>query len=290
MFQDGYCHDVLTAALALTSTGLAVFPCVYRQKEPGTKHGFYDATTNPATVKRWFGGNFRRNLAVRTGLASDAWVLDADDLESLTALENQYGRLPVTRQSQTARGFHFWFRPAGIPIPSSTSHVAIGIDVKAQGGYVIVAPSIHPDGPTYRWLNEAPILEAPEWLIALARKPVPPQEPALLPNASQSSSGPPGAYGVAALRKEIEALVNTAPGGRNHRLNRSSFCLYQLVAGEELKADDVDQALIKACEANGLMAEDGMRQCVATIRSGAVAGMKYPRKRPKLIVFDGGGA
>jgi hypothetical protein len=100
-------------------------------------------------------------------------------------------------------------------------------------------------------------------------------------NLSQPSrfSGPAGAYGAAALRREIEALTNTAPGGRNKRLNRASFCLYQLVAGGELDAGEVDPALIEAATANGLVAEDGVRQCLATIRSGAGAGMLHPRNR-----------
>jgi hypothetical protein len=290
-FHDPNCRDMLLAALALATAGFAVFPCRYRTKEPATDRGFYNASTNPATVKRWFAGNFRYNLAVRTGLASDAWVLDADDLESLTALEDRYGPLPVTRQSQTARGLHFWFRPAGIPIPSSLSHVAAGIDVKAQGGYIVVAPSVHPDGPLYRWINDEPIVEAPKWLVALARKAVPPQQPIVLPSAPQGSSGPPGAYGAAALRREIEALTNTAPGGRNNRLNRASFCLHQLVAGGEIPdSGDVKRHLVNASIANGLVDDDGIRSVLRTIASGARAGMLHPRSRPKLIVVDGGRA
>ena len=68
MFHDPHCHEMLLGALALAATGLAVFPAAYRTKWPATDRGFYDATTNPATIKRWFGGNFKRNLAVRTGL------------------------------------------------------------------------------------------------------------------------------------------------------------------------------------------------------------------------------
>jgi len=110
---------MLAAALALAATGLAVFPCVYCKKEPATLRGFSDASTNRATVKRWFGGNFKRNLAVRTGLASGAVVLDVDDLDALTALEDRHGALPVTRQSQSNRGVHLWFRTTGVPIPSN---------------------------------------------------------------------------------------------------------------------------------------------------------------------------
>ena len=92
-FRDPDCRAMLAAALALAATGPAVFPSIYCKKEPVTRRGFYDASTNPATVKRWFGGNFKRNLAVRTGLASGAVVLDVDDLDALTALEDRHGAI-----------------------------------------------------------------------------------------------------------------------------------------------------------------------------------------------------
>jgi hypothetical protein len=280
---DHHCRDTLMAALTLAAAGLAVFPCLYRTKKPATTRGFYDASTNPATIRRWFGGNFRRNAAVRTGLTSGAWVLDADTLESLTALEDRFGPLPGTRQSQTARGIHAWFKTSGVPIPSSNGHVAPGLDVKAEGGYVIVPPSIHPTGCAYRWLNDEPLAEAPPWLVALARKPLPPPPPqqgsSQALDAPRGFPGPPGAYGAAALRAEVKALANTAPGGRNNRLNRASFCLHQLAAGGELDAAEVERCLIGATAANGLLAEDGLRQCLATIRSGAQAGLLHPRSR-----------
>ena len=46
----------LAAALDYAAAGLAVFPCVFGTKEPAVPRGFYSATTNPATIKRWFGG------------------------------------------------------------------------------------------------------------------------------------------------------------------------------------------------------------------------------------------
>jgi hypothetical protein len=69
-------------------------------------------------------------------------------------------------------------------------------------------------------------------------------------------------------------------GGRNRQANRTAFSLNQLVAIGELSSAEVERALIGACERNGLLAEDGMRQCLATIRSGARAGMQHPRRRP----------
>src|SRR5215468_392555 len=221
----------------IAGEGFWVFPCVYGRKEPATKRGFYDASANPATIRRWFGGNFRCNLAVRTGNISGVWVLDVDDPQPLRVLEKSHGLLPVTRQSQSSRGYHFWFRTTGAPIPNSTSRIAANVDVKSENGYVIVAPSRHPDGVIYRWLNDEPLAVAPEWLVALARKPSPPPPLPASTTPPDRGRGTPGSYGAAALRSEIQTLAAMAPDtGRNNQLNKASFCLSQLVAGGELNA------------------------------------------------------
>jgi hypothetical protein len=278
--QDSYCRDVLNAALSEAAQGIAVFPCLYGQKEPATKRGFYDATTNPATIKRWFGGSFKKNLAARTGQASGVWVFDEDNPDSLKALIAKNGPLPVTRQSQSSRGAHHWFKTTAIPIPCSNGRVGPGLDVKAEGGYIVVPPSLHPDGPTYRWLNDAPIVEAPSWLLVLARKPTPPQSPPPQRSAPPPSPcGPGGAYGAAALRSEIATLASTPAGDRNNQLNRSTFSLFQLVACGELVAADVERRLVEAAGVNGLVDDDGIRSVMATIASGRRAGLQHPRSR-----------
>jgi hypothetical protein len=275
-----YCQAVLESALALAAKGISVFPLKYRSKKPDTRRGFYDATTNPATIKRWFGGGYERNLGARCGRVSGTLVFDADNLDSLKALEDQYGALPLTLQSQSSRGRHFWFKAPFVPIQSSKSRVGSGLDIQSDGNYVVAPPSIHPDGPAYSWLNDAPIVGAPSWLLVLARKPTPPQRPPTPPGPPACSSGRPNGYGLAALRAECGALAAMLPNtGRNHQLNRAAFCMFQLVAGGELNAADVERALFAAATTNGLVADDGEPQCRATIRSGASAGILQPRSR-----------
>jgi putative DNA primase/helicase len=270
---------MLDAALELAAQGFAVFPCKPRSKEPSTFRGFYDATTNPAVIRRWFGNSQGYNVAVRTGVASRAWVLDIDDASSLAALLETHGPLPATRQSQSSRGQHFWFR-CDTPMSCSASRIGEGIDIKGDGGYVAAPPSIHPSGALYRWQNDAPIVAAPAWLVALARtRPKAISERALESIPRPHNHRPPGAYGAAALKNEIDALAGTAPGSRNHALNRASFSLFQLVAGGELDGTEVERRLYEAAEANGLVREDGARQVRATIRSGASAGLQRPRSR-----------
>ena len=127
---------------------------------------------------------------------------------------------------------------------------------RAEGGYVLVPPSVHSDGPIYRWGNDVPIVPAPDWLVALTRKRPTITERALATmRVPLQHNGSPGAYGKAALEYEISALASTPNGQRNHALNRAAFSLFQLVAGGELDEAEVLNRLIEASHANGLMTD-----------------------------------
>lgn len=275
--------EMLDSALALARDGFLVFPLVYGTKIPeGGSSGFKDATANVVVIRRLFGGSYRRNLGVRTGAASRFWVLDIDAPESLAALEASHGRLPETRMVRSSRGHHYWWRLGSVPIPCRNSKIAPSIDAKGDGGYVLVPPSVHPDGVVYEWHNDAPLVEAPAWLVELAVKREAPSvsERAVAYQRHPDSVGGPLSYGRAALQRETALLAGAGAGGRNHQLNRSAFALYQLVAGGVLDGSEVERGLIEACVANGLAADTksgGMSQVMRTIRSGARAGLQHPR-------------
>jgi Bifunctional DNA primase/polymerase, N-terminal len=273
----------LHAALGYAAAGRAVFPLMVRSKEPAIARGFKAASTNPETIRRYWRVP-DRNIGIATGAISGVWVLDIDGDDgaaSLRALEAEHGKLPETWISSTGRGWHVWWRYTA-PIPSSTGRIALGLDVRADGGYVVVPPSIHPHGRIYTWItrpNGEPA-EAPEWLVSLTRKKPGPSisERAV---ASIPSNGRPGsdAYGWVALEREIEDLAMAVPGGRNTALNRTSFRLFQLVAGGELDGRDVTDRLVEACHCNGLVKDDGLQSVIATINSGSKAGLQHPRSR-----------
>ena len=67
MFEDTVSAAVgLDVALDYAARGWQVFPLRPSSKEPATKRGFYAATTNPATFRRWF-VQYPYNVAVRPG-------------------------------------------------------------------------------------------------------------------------------------------------------------------------------------------------------------------------------
>jgi hypothetical protein len=274
--------DLLLAAIHYaTCGGLPVFPCRPRGKTPAVLRGFLSATTNPATIRR-FWTDPDRNIAIPTGARSGFWALDVDGAEgaaTLRALETKHGAIPKTRTVVTPRGKHAWFAYPGA-VPTTVGRIGPGIDTRGDDGYVVVPPSVHEIGHRYAFLGDpwAPIEPAPAWLINAARtKPL----RLITERVVAAIRGPcrAGAYGDAALQAEIATLAATPPGRRNDMLNRAAFSLFQLVAGGELAEGEVIAALQGACVANGLVADDGWQSVHATIRSGRGAGLQYPRSR-----------
>jgi hypothetical protein len=196
-------------------------------------------------------------------------------------LEQQFGELPPTLTSVTASGCHLWFRIEQ-PLPSSTGRIGPGLDTRADGGYVLAPPSLHPDGPVYRWSNSRPLAIVPEWLAARAQRSTTTMTaPSVVPSASTWTRSP-GAYGRAVLDRECEAVATAPCGTRNDTLNRASFALHQLVAGGELDQGEVHHRLLDAASACGLVDDphDEPHSVERTIASGARAGLRCPRRRP----------
>jgi hypothetical protein len=165
-----------TTALKYASMGFPVFPCKVGEKTPATVHGFKDASTTPATIKKAWGAN-QYNIGLNTGAVignNFLVVLDIDPRnggdDTLASLTNIHGALPDTAMVLTGGGGqHYYFLcPVGIELAGKMGN---GIDLKSQGGYVIAPPSIHPNGNSYEWEASSDLLEGhyianlPVWII-----------------------------------------------------------------------------------------------------------------------------
>jgi hypothetical protein len=125
-------------------------------KHPRTEHGLHDATVDEAQICKWWRRWPNANIGVPTGAASGLMVLDIDPRhggsESLEVLLRKFGPLPNTLEQLTGGdGRHIVLKHPGGHIPSRALPGAIGIDVKADGGYIVVAPSLHRSGKRYAW-------------------------------------------------------------------------------------------------------------------------------------------
>jgi hypothetical protein len=81
--------------------------------------------------------------------------------------------------------------------------------------------------------------------------------------------------GAASRTRRSHAHQKTRPGW-NNALNHAAWTLGRWIAAGALEQSDVEEALYAAAVQNGLVADDGERQCWATIRSGSSAVLQKP--------------
>jgi predicted P-loop ATPase len=166
---------LLLGALVCAKLGWPVLMLRPRDKRPATKHGFKDATTDRGAVVRSWTLNPDANVGVATGEASGLAAVDVDPRnggdDSLHEWQRLHGDLPETLAADTGGGgVHFFFQLPEGGLPSG--ELVPGIDLKAEGGYVVVAPSVHPSGGTYAWRGDpatTPIAELPEAIVLAMR-------------------------------------------------------------------------------------------------------------------------
>jgi hypothetical protein len=296
----------LQIALDLAARGWSVFPLAPGTKLPaipathpaGTAlrrscrgqcghpgHGVHDATTNTDLITVWWSHCPDANIGLACG-PSGLVVLDLDTpkdgqqpstgapgitcgADVLAALAEEAAEmLPTdTYTVRTGRGgLHLYLRaPAGPELPNTAGRLGWLVDTRAAGGYVVAAGSIV-NGQTYDLVHDAPPVLLPPWLADRLR---PPAVRHLPPPKPEHCAG----YANAALRNEIQRVLDARVGQRNATLNRAAYSLGTLVGAAALPEPLVREALLRAADAVGLAAAEA----IATVDSGLRAGMHRPR-------------
>lgn len=166
-----------------------VFPLKPGGKDPlPGSHGFKDATTDLAQIASWWAAMPGANIGVPTGLPETFSALDVDKKEwaekrgdiTIQLLCDLNGPLPETVRQQTwSGGYQDMFVPVG-GLKNSAGEIGSGIDIRGEGGYVVVAPSrVTENGRSgeYSWVHapgDIPMAWMPSWLIEKARQPTKP--------------------------------------------------------------------------------------------------------------------
>lgn len=230
----------LAAAYAYAKRGWPVFPLGRRTKRPvancpacpTTKtagkghdparcpclccHGFYAATTDPDRITAMRARHPSGLLAIATGAVSGLVVADIDPRNGGTIHPDL---MPQTACVATGSGGrHLLYTYPGVPVPSRGLPGFQGIDIKADGGYIAAAPSVHPGtGRPYRWLRFGPVEEMPRALLDLATADPAPTGP---PPTRAASTRPPSTSAAGGISHPDRLLVvlldrvATAPEGR----------------------------------------------------------------------------
>lgn len=174
--------SILVSALAYAQRGFAVIPVRPRGKAPHTAHGYKDGSRDPDQIRRWWQAYPSANIGIVTGQPSSLVVVDIDrkpqgpDGEaSWCEWAEKAGPLPPTCEVETGGGGrHLYYRrPTSLMLASAVG-VLPGVDIRAEGGYVVAPPSLHASGRPYEWKisrhpDDVPLAEVPDCLLRLLR-------------------------------------------------------------------------------------------------------------------------
>lgn len=169
--------QILEAALAGLERGWSIIPVRPRAKAPLIRwKPFESKRADARQLREWFERWPDANLAVVTGDISGLVVLDIDPRHdgdaSLKRLQQQHGRLPETVRSITGGGGrHYFFKHPGREVRNRVGFEP-GMDIRGDGGSIVLPPSVHPSGKRYRWSksrgpDEHALADIPDWLLAL---------------------------------------------------------------------------------------------------------------------------
>lgn len=287
---------LLQAALDYAARDIPVFPCkpsTPNAKQPLVKNGFKAASTDPQQIRAWWAQWPDAMIGIPTGATSGFWVLDIDaakapgepsGFSTYVALLQQHNETPADHASQCtpSGGQHILFKYT-TPIKNSAGKIGPKIDVRGDGGYIIIAPShIHGVGSytaSNGFLDNIP--DAPDWLTRLATEPSQ-KKARTVPTPAHT----PPAYGQKALDSECSALAATPRGQQNEELSRSAWRMGNLVAGGHLSYDAARAALLNAIQG---WEQLDLRKITDTIDRQLKEGMTHPRG-PEPEPLKGGGS
>ncbi|MEL7658823.1 MAG: bifunctional DNA primase/polymerase, partial [Bacillota bacterium] len=162
----------LERALSYAKKGISVIPlcwitdkgvcsckkgeeCSSPGKHPKTKNGYKDGSADEDVITAWWEKYPDANIGIVTGKATDIIVIDIDPRnggnETLKKLIAEYGELPDTCIVKTGGGGRHYYFKYPTDIKTIKSSLGQGVDIKADGGYVVAPNSNHISGGNYRW-------------------------------------------------------------------------------------------------------------------------------------------
>lgn len=165
--------SIQEAALVYAEAGMYVLPVKRGTKHPGSLLGDdwpTKSSRDSDTIRAWFKRWPTANLGIHPG-RSGLLVFDLDKAESLTQLPANIAadlRLAAFQRSrgQDARG-HYVFADA-LGSGNTAGGWAPWGEVRGKNGFIMAAPSIHPDTrEPYWWAKDGVIPEVPSGLRAL---------------------------------------------------------------------------------------------------------------------------
>jgi hypothetical protein len=209
----------------LQDKAINTFALPYGSKQPERGSKWKELTKRRTTndeIRESFCSGVRRNIAMVCGWPSGVMAIDADSLEAARALFRALPRTPA--MEKTAKGVHFILQlPKGLIVPPAVKTTIKGIqcDIRGEASYIVVAPSMHPSGKQYEWVNWPwNLQDVPEFDPAWIDEPL--QKMQQLGKAEQLEITRRDVYNVDAYLAHIESVQGQ--GGSRGLVRAAAVC------------------------------------------------------------------
>ena len=154
--------------------GWSVLPVKPSEKRPYMTNWLqYNKTkATRATVENWFNSLSGAGVGMVTGKISNIVVLDVESY-CPTPISEILKKYPTQLISRTGSGgYHLFYQyPTNVPRVANRVGIFEGADLRADGGFIVLPPTVHPSGNKYEWFQRGTPMAFPLALLELESKP-----------------------------------------------------------------------------------------------------------------------
>lgn len=161
-------------AAEYVDSGWSVLPVRPDEKRPYMTNWLqYTKTRAPkAMVEGWFNNLTGAGVGVVTGRISNMVVLDVEH-DCPYPIEDLLKRYPTQMVARSGGGgYHLFYQyPTNQTRVSNRVRIFEGADLRADGGFIVLPPTMHPSGNRYEWIKRGPLGAFPVALLELQAQP-----------------------------------------------------------------------------------------------------------------------
>lgn len=161
-------------AAEYVDSGWSVLPVRPEEKRPFMTNWLqYTKTKAPkAMVETWFNHLTGAGVGVVTGRISNMIVLDIES-NCPYPIEELLKKYPTQMVAKSGGGgYHLFYQyPTSQLRVSNRVRIFEGADLRADGGFIVLPPTMHPSGNRYEWVKRGPLGAFPMALLELQSQP-----------------------------------------------------------------------------------------------------------------------
>lgn len=167
-------NSVLAQANEYVDQGWSILPVKPSEKRPYMTNWlqYQHTKATKEMADSWFTSLTGAGVGMVTGRISGVVVLDVESYCSIP-IDELLRRYPTQMISRTGTGgYHlFYLYPNGVSKIANRVGIFEGADIRADGGFIVLPPTRHPNGKLYEWVKKGPLGVFPKALLDIQSQP-----------------------------------------------------------------------------------------------------------------------